>query len=397
MGISLKNEHINILYGKSMNFHGLAMILMVFVSLYQSYYFLKKNVNPEQDRHILSVLCATMSLKFQKVIEMDKASRILVIFCRLLRRERLHKTELMEEYHITSRSVERDFQIIRLILAELHETMELVYHRTDDSYSLSAFYAIELSSMNVIVILNMLFGCKALRKDELSGLISSLYELLSSQEQKELYRFIENGLNHYREPLHGKSIIKMQWDLQSCISKHQKIRILYVSNEGISSTYDILPSRITFSESYFYLAAYHLDNSYCPAFYRVDHIVSFTILGKAYGENIPQDSMLSHISPPKQPVYTGQPVEVKIKCSKQAIESVLDQIPDHQIINKQDGVILVVIRVFADDFLHWVMTQGKHVEILEPVELRHQMESELRELLAIYRRPEKSDTKEDTL
>lgn len=42
VGISLKNEHINILYGKSMNFHGLAMILMVFVSLCQSYYFLKK-------------------------------------------------------------------------------------------------------------------------------------------------------------------------------------------------------------------------------------------------------------------------------------------------------------------------------------------------------------------
>ena len=301
----------------------------------------------------------------------------------------------MEEYHITSRSVERDFQIIRLVLSELHETVELVYHRTDDSYSLSSFYAIELSSINVIVILNMIFGCKALRKDELRGLIGSLYELLSSREQKELYRFIENGIKHYREPTHGKSIIKMQWDLQSCISKHQKIRILYVSNEGTRSTYDILPSRITFSESYFYLAAYLLDDSYCPAFYRVDRIVSFTIISRAYGEKIPQDSWLSHISSPKQSVYKDKPVEVKIKCSKQAIESVLDQIPDHKIIDKQDEVILVVVRVFADDFLHWVMVQGKQVEILEPAELRHRMEIELQELLTIYHRPEKSSTKED--
>lgn len=365
------------------------MILMVFVSLCQSCYFLKKIVNLGQDRHILSVLYATMCLKFPKVIEMDKASRILAIFCRLLRRERLHKAELMEEYHITSRSMERDFQIIRLVLAELHETVELLYHRTDDSYSLSSFHTIELSSINVIVILNMIFGCQALRKDELGGLISSLYELLSSREQKELYRFIETGLNHYREPVHGKSIIKMQWDLQTCIGKHQKIRILYASNEGTRSTYDILPSRITFSESYFYLAAYLLGDSYCPAFYRVDRIVSFTILSRAYGEKIPQDSWPSHISSPKQAVYKDKPVEVKIKCSKQAIESVLDQIPDHKIIDKQDGFILVVIHVFADDFLHWVMTQGKQVEILEPVELRHQMESELRELLAIYHKPEK--------
>lgn len=327
---------------------------------------------------------------------MDKASRILAIFCRLLRRERLHKAELMEEYHITSRSVERDFQIIRLILAELHETVELVYHRTDDSYSLSSFYAIELSSMNVIVILNMIFGCKALRKDELDGLISSLYELLSSREQKELYRFIETGIKHYQEPTHGKSIIKMQLDLQSCIGKHQKIRILYDSNGGTRSTYDILPVRITFSESYFYLAAYLFNDSYCPAFYRVDRIVSFTVLGRTYGESIPQDSWLSHISPSKQSIHPDKPVEVKIRCSKHAIESVLDRNPDHKIVDKQDGAIYVVVRVFAEDFLHWVMTQGKQVEILEPAELRHQMENKLQELLAIYRRSETSNTKEDT-
>lgn len=157
-----------------------------------------------------------------------------------------------------------------------------------------------------------------------------------------------------------------------------------------------MPVRITFSESYFYLAAYLFNDSYCPAFYRVDRIVSFTVLGRTYGESIPQDSWLSHISPSKQSIHPDKPVEVKIRCSKHAIESVLDRNPDHKIVDKQDGAIYVVVRVFAEDFLHWVMTQGKQVEILEPAELRHQMENKLQELLAIYRRSETSNTKEDT-
>ncbi len=211
---------------------------------------------------------------------MDKASRILTLFCRLLRRERLNKAGLMEEYKITSRSVERDFQLIRNVLAELHEAMELVYNRIDESYSLSSCHAIELNGMDAVTMLNIFFGCNALRKDELYGLISFVRELLSEREQRELRRFIEEGLKNYQEPLHGKAIIKMQWDLQVCIEKHQKIRILYESYTETDAYYDILPIRITFADSCFLLIATVLDKQDYTEVYRVDRIISFTILGK---------------------------------------------------------------------------------------------------------------------
>ena len=64
---------------------------------------------------------------------MDQAGRVLDLFFRLWRGERIRKSEIAETYHVTPRSVNRDFLVIRTMLAERNHEKELLFDRSDGS------------------------------------------------------------------------------------------------------------------------------------------------------------------------------------------------------------------------------------------------------------------------
>lgn len=68
---------------------------------------------------------------------MEKAHRVLLLFYRLLKGERIHKANFAFEHHVTERSVERDIQTIRNCLEEQHANMSLLFDRKNESYYLS--------------------------------------------------------------------------------------------------------------------------------------------------------------------------------------------------------------------------------------------------------------------
>ena len=68
---------------------------------------------------------------------MEKAHRVLLLFYRLLKGERIRKTNFAFEHQVTERTVERDIQTIRNCLEEQHANMSLLFDRTDESYYLS--------------------------------------------------------------------------------------------------------------------------------------------------------------------------------------------------------------------------------------------------------------------
>ena len=69
---------------------------------------------------------------------MEKSSRVLILFYRLLQREHIRKANFAMEFHTTERSIDRDIHTIRLVLLELHSTCELVFDKTECAYYLVA-------------------------------------------------------------------------------------------------------------------------------------------------------------------------------------------------------------------------------------------------------------------
>ena len=71
---------------------------------------------------------------------MDKITRVLLLFYRLSRGEKINKSNCCIEFKITGRTFDRDIEDIRLFLSELYTSSELVFDRTNNCYSITNLY-----------------------------------------------------------------------------------------------------------------------------------------------------------------------------------------------------------------------------------------------------------------
>lgn len=67
---------------------------------------------------------------------MEKSSRVLILFYRLLQGEHIRKINFSMAYDTTERSIDRDIHTIRLVLLELHSSCELIFDKVENSYYL---------------------------------------------------------------------------------------------------------------------------------------------------------------------------------------------------------------------------------------------------------------------
>ena len=305
---------------------------------------------------------------------MKPTLRIVHLFCRFLQRERLNRENVIEEYKINSRTFDRDIRDIRYVLSELHERDELIYDRNDKCYYLSRGGLQEFTGMDVMALLKVLLGSRALCHEEMMAIVDAVRSLLPYEDRKALYYAIEDELKNYIEPLHGKSILELQWKLNKCIIDKQKIQIIYTKSDGNKIERDILPVNIVFAEFYFYLVAFRDETEYeYPAFFRLDRIESVKVLGKV-GENpLYANFRYSDMRPSIQFMYAGKLFEVKLKCKKSALEAVLDRVPKYEIVQEKPDDVLLKVTAFGEGFIRWVAMQGEAVEIIAPQELRQRV------------------------
>ena len=322
----------------------------------------------------------------------NAAERVLMLFCRLMRRERLNKQNIAMEYQITGRSVNRDFLIIREVLAELREGGELIFDRSDESYYFSQASPVGMNSMDVMAFLKVLLGARAFRQDEVRRLVDSIRSLLPEKESRELYRAIEDDLASYVAPLHQKSLVKMQWDLSRCIAEHRKILLNYTRHDGKVIQRKVLPVQIAFSEFYFYLVAFRLDETYdYPAFFRLDRIDSFEPLGKLREPMQETRFRFGEMRSAVPFMYGGKLEKITFRCKKFALEAMLDRIMDYQIIKEKGDDAWVIANTFDEGFLRWAAMQGTAVEILQPKRLRKKLVERCKEILKMYEPKDKED------
>ncbi len=318
---------------------------------------------------------------------MKSTLRIVHLFYRLLRRERLNRENVIEEYKINSRTFDRDINDIRNVLSELHEQDELIYDRNDKCYYLSRGGQQDFAGTDVMALLKVLLGSRAFCHDEMMRMVDTIRSLLPYKNRKELYYAIEDELKNYIAPLHGKAILELQWKINKCIINKQKIQIAYVKANGKRIERDVLPVNIVFAEFYFYLVAFRDETEYeYPAFFRLDRIESVKVLGKA-GENPLYTSFrYSDMRSAVQFMYAGKLFEIQLRCKKSALEAVLDRVPKHEIIQEKADSVLLTVTAFGDGFIRWAAMQGDAVEIIGPQELRQRMGQWLAKAADVYMR-----------
>ena len=128
---------------------------------------------------------------------MNHAERVLTLYWRLLQGEHVHKVNFSTEFQITERSFARDIQAIRYMLAEVHSPARVCFDKMADSYYLSDTRLSYIDGMDVMVLIKLLLGTRALRKDEMTHLVHVVGSFLSAHEKKGLSSVLSDAMEQY--------------------------------------------------------------------------------------------------------------------------------------------------------------------------------------------------------
>ena len=188
---------------------------------------------------------------------MDKTTRILLMYSKLSQGGRIYKKSFCVETGIDRRTFDRDIEDVRLYLSESFDGNNLIYDREDESYHLENFYKSQpLSAMEVIYILELLNSCRALRKDEFEGLGNSLLNSVEITRRRYVKKTLEKYVQGYWTK-NQAALLKMNWDLQQCISERDKIELLF--HDGRKKA--VSPVGIQIYEDQMYLFAFDISGT----------------------------------------------------------------------------------------------------------------------------------------
>lgn len=157
----------------------------------------------------------------------DKVTRILMMYSRLLEGGKIYKKTFCEDMGINRRTFDRDIEDVRLFLSEAYVGYDLIYDRQDESYHLENYHQqIPLSPMEVSFLMIMTKSEQILRKDEYTQLVSNIIRTGTWNKQEMLTKISLNDIDTYPQQGKKEALLKMQWDLQQCINERDVIRIL---------------------------------------------------------------------------------------------------------------------------------------------------------------------------
>lgn len=212
---------------------------------------------------------------------MDKVTRILILYAQLRDGKRIYKKSFCVDTQIDRRTFDRDIEDIRLFLSETFSGNELVYDYADESYYLkNLHYQQSLSGMDITMILEILNQSQVLRKDEFSGLISTVLGAGETNKRKLLKNIMDRYIQNYNDDGKSKAILKMQWDLQQCIAECDIIKLCMEDNSRIVCC----PVALHLHNREFYLFAY--DEAEKLVAFSMGKIESFQMMNKKFQKGL---------------------------------------------------------------------------------------------------------------
>ena len=315
----------------------------------------------------------------------DKITRILILFYRLSRGEYVDKAAFAAEHNITERSFDRDVEDIRIFLSEIYTRNELVFDKEHNAYCITGCHRVDLSGVEILALLKILISSRAFRKDEIVGMVSAISSLTPTDKKEKISQLLFSEMDSYISPQHNKAILKLHWDLEQCILKQQIIDLKYYKANGEQVKRRVLPISIVFSEHYFYLVAFRDNEKFdYPAFFRLDRIESFVLTADRYSQKLLEQYNVGTMKQCVQFMYAGNLLDIKLKCLASALEAILDRLPNAKLIERSGISVIITAKAFENGFIRWVLSQGKAVEVLEPLDFREKIKNEVIDILTIY-------------
>ncbi len=292
----------------------------------------------------------------------DKAFRLLQINERLSKGESVVKGRVLAEFGIPPKTFQRDIDSLRQYYTE-HAYGELVYDRKNDCYLLRN-KSCNLTKEEVFAVCKILIESRAFNKGEFNEIIVKLLQQCEAAESKMVKSLIANEQVNYLQLQHGKPLIEKLWQLAECVREQRIIELAYKRSDGMVRTHGVKPVGIMFSEFYFYLITYLVDDSKpFPTVFRADRIISFQPTVRKF--EVPYTEKFSEAEFRKrvQFMYGGELRTVRF-FYKGVLEAVLDRLPTARVKKQTDDGVIIRAESYGDGIDMWLRSQGEKVKML---------------------------------
>lgn len=317
----------------------------------------------------------------------EKKNRLLDIFYRALRGEKIKVATLAGEYEVSEKSISRDITEIKNFLADSPEQfagVEFAYDYTEKAYRLEFDHF--LLSKELFSVVKMLIGCRGFSKEELLELVEKLRQFTTADDRLLLNQLIQNELYHYQEVRHDcASVIDNLWKLTGCINEQREITIRYFKQNRQQVERRIQPVAVMFSEYYFYLIAFRTDlEEKLPLYFRADRIVQIvehrTKFVKENWHRFNEGELRKQI----QFMQPGELRKIRFEFSGPSVQAILDKIPTAKVVGKNGKVHIIEAETYGKGINMFLLSQGHHVKALAPESFVEEMRTEIEKMMKNY-------------
>ena len=330
----------------------------------------------------------------------SKNIRTLDMYVRLCEGKIINKSEDAKKFDVDERSIQRDIDDIRAFLDERSVTnstehRSVIYDRSKKGFIIKGDSGSLLTNSEILAVSKIILESRAFTKTEVNTIIEKLISgCVPLKNMKLVSDLLANEKYHYVE-LHNQSHIQDKlWILGNSIKQCELVEITYEKKVSTKETVSriVEPVAILFSEYYFYLNAYIVENSESgykhvydyPAVFRIDRIKDYKEIGEkfrtTYTDRFEEGEFRKRI----QFMYAGKLMKIQLKYAGKNVEAVLDRLPTAKIISSTTEAYIIEAEVFGNGILMWILSQGKNIEILKPTNLRETMKNLLLEMTAMY-------------
>ena len=316
----------------------------------------------------------------------DRGLRMLDIFERLNKGERISKRDLTVYYGVGEKTIQRDIEDIRSYLAEKHgyePDATIKYNRGQNCYYLVRFEREWLSNQEVLAICKILLESRAFAKEEMNRLLTKLLAQATPTQRKVVEGIIKDESVNYVPLQHKKPLLENLWQVSDAIVQEHPIRFSYTRQDGRTKDRTVKPLAIIFSEFYFYLIGlqtYETGDAFRT--YRLDRIANIITSEEKFRIPYRDKFRDSEFRKRVQFMYDGELMTVKFRYFGSSVEHVLDRLPTAKAKQRDVSVYDISAEVYGDGILIWLLSQGSQVEVYAPEELRQKWLDEASRIVA---------------
>lgn len=308
-------------------------------------------------------------------MDVGKNNRVLFLYSRLLEGQKLKKGELAEEFGVSEKSIQRDFESIRDFLdrkdMEEENRMRLAYDYKERVYRLERDNGMNLSNEEILAVSKILLESRAFTKKEMMGILDKLVVNCVPRKDLQLVKdMLRNERHHYVELQHHRPFMDKLLPLATAIKDNRVIRIKYEKVKGKETVERKLePLAILFSEYYFYLVgfiegidkekAFENANDPFPTIYRIDRIKELEPLDEGFVIHSSKRFEEGEFRKRIQFMFGGRLRKVRFKYLGETAEPVLDRLPTAKVVGKDSSAYIVEAEVFGKGIDIWVRSQGE--------------------------------------